>query len=174
VRRHHDLDVFAGDANDNILHGLGCRGVEACGRLVEEEHLRCTGKRAREGEALLFAARQLPRGPVRQARKANLSEQVRHRGGIGRPSRRREREDDVGSCASPQHHWLLKHDGAACCARSRTFAKADAASAGRNEAHAKLEKGRLARAVGSEQQGWGAATDLEADVLKDVDRSGAH
>ena len=64
VRRHHDLDAARRDRAHHVLDRLGGGRIEACGRLVEEQNLRILGERARERQALLLAAGQLPRGPL--------------------------------------------------------------------------------------------------------------
>src|SRR5260221_7818200 len=38
VGRHHHLDAARDDGTDHILERLGRRRIEACGRLVEEQH----------------------------------------------------------------------------------------------------------------------------------------
>ena len=147
---------------------LGRGGVEAGGRLVEEEHLGRAGKRARESKALLLAARETTGGTVGQCCQPDLREQLSYRCRIGCATRCRQRESDIGCRSSPQHHRLLEHDGAARCARRRTPAEGDASGAWRNEAHAKLDERRLARAVGTEQHGGRAAGDLERHVVQDI------
>ena len=57
VRRHDDLDAGGGDARDDVLDEFRLRGVEAGGRLVEEQHFGVAGQRAGERQALLFATR---------------------------------------------------------------------------------------------------------------------
>ena len=39
VGRHHDLDAARGDGADHVLDRLGRGGIEAGGRLVEEQHV---------------------------------------------------------------------------------------------------------------------------------------
>ena len=48
-----------------LLQGLARQRVERAERLVEKQHLRLGGERARDRDALPHAARQLPRPPVR-------------------------------------------------------------------------------------------------------------
>ena len=67
VRRHHDLDAARGDGADDVLDRLGGGRIEARGRLVEKQHLRIPGERARQRQPLLLAAGQLARRAVAEA-----------------------------------------------------------------------------------------------------------
>ena len=55
--------------------GLGGGGVEARGRLVEEQHLRIAGERASKRQPLLLAAGQPPRRTIAQPGKSDQREQ---------------------------------------------------------------------------------------------------
>ncbi len=77
VRRHHDLDAGRRRWRAAMSStALVAAGIEARGRLVEEQHLRIAGERAGEREALLLAARQPSGRPVGQMREAGLCEQL--------------------------------------------------------------------------------------------------
>src|SRR5262245_14698953 len=71
VGRHHHLDAARGDLADAVLDRLGRGGMEAGGRLSEEEELRLLGGRARERKPLLLAAGELARWPALEPGKAD-------------------------------------------------------------------------------------------------------
>src|SRR5262249_18147022 len=66
VGRHHHLDAAQRARADDVLDRLGRGGVEARARLVEAEHLRRLGERARQRQPLLLAAGEFSRGTVAQ------------------------------------------------------------------------------------------------------------
>ena len=74
--RHHDLDVALADGADDVLHRLGGGGIEARGRLVEEQHGRVARERARQRQPLLLAAGQPSRGAVGQWFETDQFEQL--------------------------------------------------------------------------------------------------
>ena len=116
VGRQHDLDAARDHRTDHVLDRLGGGGIEARGRLVEEQHLRIARERAGEREALLLAAGQPPRRPLAQSCEADQRRAVRRC--AGRHSARAvpalgERIFDVGGGGAAQHDRTLEHDGAA-------------------------------------------------------------
>ena len=62
------------------LHLLAQLEVERAERLVEQQHARLVHERARERDALLLAARELPRLALRQARRGRRARASRARG----------------------------------------------------------------------------------------------
>ena len=92
VRHHHDLRSRRVHRHDDALDLVGRAGIEARGRLVEEQHLRVERPRARKREALLLAAREHARRMVGVARRA--------RRGRARPDRAHAAR--VGS-GTPEH-----------------------------------------------------------------------
>src|SRR5215467_479674 len=71
VRRHHHLDAARSNGADDVLNRLSRGGIEACGRLVEQQDLRFLGERARERQPLLLAARELARRPAAEPDQAD-------------------------------------------------------------------------------------------------------
>src|SRR5258705_7968095 len=59
---HQDRGAFALDARDDLEHGLGDRGGQAEGGLVEQDEPRPGHEAAADGEHLLLAAREGARG----------------------------------------------------------------------------------------------------------------
>ena len=83
VGRHHHLDAARGDGANDVLDRLGGGGIEARGRLVEEQHGRIARQRA--GRAPAAAARRRTAGapaatPCRRARRAPAARRSAHRG----------------------------------------------------------------------------------------------
>ena len=76
VRGHDDLRAGGVERADDVLDLVGGARIEARRRLVEEQHLRMQGPRARQRKALLLAAREHPRGPVLQVRKPDLLQRL--------------------------------------------------------------------------------------------------
>ena len=103
------------DGADDVLDRLGGGGIEARGRLVEEQHGGIARERARQREPLLLAAGQPPRRHDRPScAEADQLQQfadaarvfgARHAGGA-------QRVADIGGRAAPQHHRPLEHDRA--------------------------------------------------------------
>ena len=93
---------------------LVAAGIEARGRLVEEQHLRLAGERARERQPLLLAAGQPARRPLAEPVEADQREQLARRAPRARRADAggRERVADIGGRAAAQHHRPLEHDGA--------------------------------------------------------------
>ena len=80
VRRHHHLDAARGDRADDVLDRLGGGRIEARGRLVEKQHLRIPGERARERQPLLLAAGELARRPLAEPVEADQRRAARRHG----------------------------------------------------------------------------------------------
>ena len=74
--RHHHLDAALADGADDILDRLGGGGIEARGRLVQEQYGRVAGERARQREALLLAAGQSASGTIGQMFEADQCEKL--------------------------------------------------------------------------------------------------
>ena len=79
VRRHHHLDAARGDGADDVLDRLGRGRIEARGRLVEKQHLRIAGERARQRQPLLLAAGEPPRRPRAEPGEADAAPAIRRR-----------------------------------------------------------------------------------------------
>ena len=101
------------DAHD-VLDRLGGGGVEAGGRLVEEQHGGIAGEGARQRQPLLFAAGQAPRRPALEARQPDIGHQFADAGFALRARHlgRGQRVTDIAGGAAPQHGRALEHDGA--------------------------------------------------------------
>src|SRR5262245_5226503 len=76
VGGHYHLDAAHRDGADEILNGLGGGGIEARGRLVEEQDVRVLGERAGERQPLLLAAGEAPRRPRRESAEADEVEKL--------------------------------------------------------------------------------------------------
>jgi putative molybdopterin biosynthesis protein len=114
MRRHDHLDAADGDGPDHVLDRFGRRRIEACGRLVEEEHLWVLGQRARECEPLLLAAGQLARRARAEPVEADQRQQLgdaRFAGGA-RDRGSGERIADIGAGAASQHRRTTEETAA--------------------------------------------------------------
>ena len=96
VRRHDDLGARGVERLDHGLDLARRARIEARGRLVEKQHLRMQRPGAREREALLLAAREHARRPVREVGEPDLAQRLQRErlalGGAARarvPARRR-------------------------------------------------------------------------------------
>ena len=116
---------------------LVAAGIEACGRLVEQQHLRLLGQRARERKPLLLAAGELAcrtiAEPVEADERAELAGarlafRARHAGG-------RQRIADVAGGAATKHRRALEHDGAMRRRHVLAAAPGHASVRGRHQAH---------------------------------------
>ena len=75
VGRQHHLDAARNHGPDHIFNCFGGGGIEACGRLVEEQNLRIAGERAGERQPLLLAAGQPPGGTAGKSGETHELEQ---------------------------------------------------------------------------------------------------
>ena len=76
VRDHADRRARAVEILEQVHHGLAVDRVEVSGRLVGEQDERRAGDRARDGDALLLAARELRREVLHAVRHADLLERL--------------------------------------------------------------------------------------------------
>ena len=115
--RHHDLDAAAADSADDVFDRLGGDGIEARGRLVEEQHGRIARQRPRQRQPLLLAAGQPSRGAVGQMAEADQFEQfVDARARVRRAACRRR--------AAQSGYWRRRCGGASPGAETRSRASA--------------------------------------------------
>jgi hypothetical protein len=174
VRDQHGRDVDLVVQAAQPLAQLGAHlGVERAERLVEQQHARLDGERARQRHPLALAARELIRVALRVAAEADDAEQLGDPGVDARPrlladlqperdvvvhghvlERRVVLEDEADLPALRRH------------ARGVVALDLDAAGVGRLEAGDDPQQARLARAARAEQRGQRAAGDLERDVVE--------
>src|SRR5688572_9467380 len=160
---------------DRALDVLDDRGLDALGRLVENEELRLHRERARNRELLLLAAREVAAAPVQ-----HLPEHRKHRVDARRNLRaarlRRESHLEVLLDGEPRKDLAALRDVADAAAhplvrrRAREIAaiEGDAAAFRRHETHERAQERRLAHAVSPEQRRHLARGQLERDVAQDV------
>ena len=121
VRHHHDLRSRQ-RAIAATMRSISCvaPGIEARGRLVEEQHLRVERPRAGEREALLLAAGEHARRTIGECAETDAGRARAGRGGRARRRARRrlQRVDDVGERRAAQHHRPLEHHRLAARARA--------------------------------------------------------
>ena len=152
---HHHLDAAPAHRADDVLDGLGGGGIEARGRLVEEQYDGVAGERARKREALLFAARQPAGGTIRQRFEADQREKLADPALLFCPcdGRSTQRIADIAACRAPEHCRALEYDGAA---RRRDIfppAPRDAPLRWRHQAHRGAQQRAFPRAVWADQYG---------------------
>ncbi len=174
VSRHHHLDAARGDGADDVLDRLGGGGIEARGRLVEQQHGRLAGERAAERQPLLLAAGQ----PARRSRRHAVETDERQQLGdprivaLARHTGRVQRVADVAFRASPQHHRALEHEGAPDRRRIGDTVPGDAAVRRRQQPHRDAKQRGLAGAVRPDQHGRRAGPDVERHAIEDGHAAG--
>ena len=114
VRGHHHLDAARADLAHDVLDRLGGGGIEAGGRLVEEQKIGVARERARQRQPLLLAARQPARRPALEPADADVGHQLRDARCAPRARHVRggERIADIAGGAAPQHGGALEQEGA--------------------------------------------------------------
>ena len=169
VRRDDDADPeLAPDAADQLEHVAPPERVEPGRRLVEEREHRVVDERLRELHALLHPGRVRAHRPVALLEQADVPQQV----GGAQPRGRARQAADLGHVGEELRGRRAGRQavvlGRVADARavlddarvSRPSTSTEPAS-GVDQAHAELERGRLAGAVRAEQPG-DALADLEA------------
>ena len=101
----------ASKALDDGLDLARRAGIEVGGGLVEEQHLGMQRPGARQREALLLAAREHARRPLREVRQADLLRALpwRRAAPASATPATLKRVDDVGERRAAQHHRPLEH-----------------------------------------------------------------
>ena len=170
VRRHHHLDAARGDGAHDVLDRLGGGGIEAGGRLVEEQHAGsrasarasasrcCSPPDSRRAGPALEARRARPAASSSAARSGALG--ARHAGGG-------QRVTDIAGGAAPEHDRALEHDGAPRRRRRLASAPGDASARGGDKSHGRAQQRGLAGAVGSDQNGRCTRPERERNIVED-------
>ena len=163
VRRHDKGDALRFQRRDHLLDLARGAGIELGCRLVEEQQFRAKRPCARDREALLLAARQEPRGALRNVLKPESAQRLVGALRSLRVAHGGEGVREIGAGGAAQHHGLLEHHRVplAPVAHAAGRAPRDGARAWRNESVAHPEEERLARAVGAEDRGQPACGDVE-------------
>jgi len=138
VSRHNDFHAGACNPNDDLLDAFGRGRIEASGWLIQEQDFRVAGECAGKRQSLLLAARQSASRSTPEAAKPYLVKQMRDDSWVGWAAGGRQRERDVRSNASPQHHGLLKDDGTPGPCTAPAAAESDASGGRCEEFHAEL------------------------------------
>jgi hypothetical protein len=172
-REEHGHAPLAQGAHE--LPGRGARvRVHTGGRLVEEHDTRAADERAREREALGLAPREPPH---RGADGPAQPDEVEHRvGGIGVVVVRREQAQQLEraqtrvQAARLEHHAHLRAEATPVAHRIESE-HAYRARVGSPVSLEDLDRGGLARAVGTEQAEHLAGSDLEVELVDRARRS---
>src|SRR5262249_20165073 len=174
VGRHHYLDAARGDLSDHVLDRLGRGGMEAGGRLIEQEDLRLLGERGGERKPLLLAAGELARWPALEPVKTDERAELKR---VGSASRARhagggERIADIARGAAAKHRRPLEYDGAMRGCRLLAAAPAHTPAGGRDQPHDEPQQRGLARAVRADQHSGRSGPKRKRDALEDRHAAG--
>src|SRR6516165_7531706 len=174
VGGHYHLDAARGDLADHVLDRLGRGGIEARGRLIEQEDLRFLGERACERKPLLLAAGELARWPALEPGQTDERAELE---GTGSAPRARhagggERIADVAGGAAAQHSRPLEHHGAMRGRRLLPAAPGHTPACGQDQPHDEPQQRGLAGAVRADQHGGRSGHKRKRDALEDRHAAG--
>jgi hypothetical protein len=143
-------------------------GVEAVGRLVEDQDARVAEQRAGQAEALPHAERVVARAPIGGVLQAHQPQQLLHPG-AGDAGGVRECAQVVAGAAAGMKHPAVEHGagGARRIVELRVGAALDRGGARRraHEAQQRAQRGGLAGAVGAEEADDAPGGDREGEVV---------
>ncbi len=162
-----DAGAAAPRRGDDVLDREHRGGVEAGGRLVEEQHLGVGGQRAGQRQALLLAAREQAGGLVGLVGEADaVEERVRRRARVLAAGLQHEVE--VGGDRAAQQDRLLEHQRLPSAWRGRRRCRPSRSrpALGRHEAVEQLQQQALARAVRPHDHGAAAGIEREVEPVE--------
>jgi hypothetical protein len=171
--QQHRLAGGHPDALQFEVHALARHRVERAERLVHQQHRRIVQQRPQDRDALLHAARELPRVLVLEAFQVGHLDEA-----VGALARRLHRhaadlglQQDVVEHAPPrQQQRALEHDAhVGLRAAHRLARQAELAAAGGQEAGHHLHQGALAAARRADDRDELAGPDLEVQRLQRLD-----
>ena len=163
----HGLAGLAPDVRQQPLHVVAGERVERRERLVHQQHGRIVGERARDGDPLLHAARQMVRIGAREFVELH-QRQLLERDGVALllgDAFHLEAEGHVAERGAPRKQLgeILEHDAAVhAVAGDRLAADADLAARRADESRDDVEKRRLAAAARPDDADEFGRRDIEA------------
>ena len=162
------------DVEQHPLHHRAGLGIERAERLVHEQHARIVGKRARDADALLHAARELL-GEGVGARRQTDPRQQRAADALGlggaAPGQQRAEAHVLDHGLPGEERGILEHDTAVGArGGDRLTVDRHASARRRDEAGERVEQRRFPAARRAEHTDELAARNIERDAVEDEPR----